>query len=386
MEGAQCIRQDSKLDNSFWGPAVLTAAHIHNRLPSPSHQNASPLVHWTGKEPGIGHLLVFGATTWVHIPKEKRRKLGAKSEKCILIGYEEEAGSKVYLLYNQDKKTIILSRDIITDGSPVASDEQHSEVRKARIEWEPEPKRESAQISENITDTFNRPERITPPPAQPELITTASIQDTIVLRQSLANLENMETRERGQQQVGVPRSERNRRREEMFAGQANFALMANTEDLEPQTLTDALSSTEKDKWREAWESELTSLSKNNTWVLEPLPAERTVIGCRWLFRRKKDGRYKAWLVAKGYSQKLGIDYQETFAPVAKFTTIRTLLASGCESDWEIQEMDVKQPSLIASWKKQFTWRFQKESQSHHGQRHQDTNHQLPASCLYPSMD
>ena len=248
---------------------------------------------------------------------------------------------KVYRLYNQDKKTIILSRDIITDESSVAPNEQYSEVRKAMIEWEPEPKTESAQVSVKITDTFNRLERITPAPAQLELITTPSIQDTIVLRQPVANPENIETRERGQQQFGLRRSERNRRREEMFAGQGNFALMAKTEDLEPQTLTDALSSAENDKWREAWESELTSLSKNNTWVLEPLPMERTAIGCRWIFRRKKDGRYKARLLAKGHSQKLGIDYQETFAPVAKLTTIGTRLALGCESDWEIQGMDVK---------------------------------------------
>ena len=76
-------------------------------------------------------------------------------------------------------------------------------------------------------------------------------------------------------------------------------------------------------------------------MLEPLPAERTAIGCRWLFRRKEDGCYKARLVAKGYSQKQGIDYQEIFAPVAKFTTIQMLLVVGCESDWEIQGMDIK---------------------------------------------
>ena len=134
----------------------------------------------------------------------------------------------------------------------MAPDEQYSEVRKATIEWGPEPKTESAQISENITNTFNRLERITPPPAQPELIITLSIQDTIVLHQPLANAENIETRERGQQQVGLRGSERNWRREEMFAGQANFALMANRQDLEPQTLTDALGSAEKDTWRESW--------------------------------------------------------------------------------------------------------------------------------------
>ena len=76
-------------------------------------------------------------------------------------------------------------------------------------------------------------------------------------------------------------------------------------------------------------------------MLESLPADRSAIGSRWLFRKKDDGRYKARLVAKGYSQLPGVDYEETFAPVAKFTTIRLLLALCCESDWELCGMDVK---------------------------------------------
>ena len=117
--------------------------------------------------------------------------------------------------------------------------------------------------------------------------------------------------------------------------------MAQVAEEEPQTLTEALNCKDKVRWKEAWESELTSLAKNNTWVLEPLPIDRKAIGCRWLFRKKEDGRYKARLVAKGYSQQPGIDFAETFAPVAKFTTIRTLLALGCASNWEIRGMDVK---------------------------------------------
>ena len=111
----------------------------------------------------------------------------------MLIGNQKEAGSKVYRLYNLNKKTMIKSRDIITDESSVAPYEQPAEVRKAIIERGPEPKTESGQISENLTDTFNILERITPPPAQPELITTPSIQDTIVLCEPLANGKNIET-------------------------------------------------------------------------------------------------------------------------------------------------------------------------------------------------
>ena len=110
---------------------------------------------------------------------------------------------------------------------------------------------------------------------------------------------------------------------------------------EPQTLTEALNTNEKDKWKASWKSELTSLATNNTWVLEPLPDSRTAIGCRWLFKKQEDGQYKARLVTKGYSQQFGIDDSETFALVAKCTTIRVLQALCCENDWEVEGMDVK---------------------------------------------
>jgi len=102
--------------------------------------------------------------------------------------------------------------------------------------------------------------------------------------------------------------------------------MANTLEVDPRTLAKALESDEKVRWEAAWKSELDSLTRNNTWVLEPLPPLRTAIGCRWIFRKKDDGRFKARLVAKGFGQKYGIDYEETFAPVGKCTSICLLLA------------------------------------------------------------
>jgi len=65
------------------------------------------------------------------------------------------------------------------------------------------------------------------------------------------------------------------------------------------------------------------------------------LGSRWLFKRKQDGRFKVRPVAKGFSQEPGIDFQETFAPVGKFTTLRVLLALIDENDWELHSMDVK---------------------------------------------
>ena len=128
---------------------------------------------------------------------------------------------------------------------------------------------------------------------------------------------------------------------ERDAHQANVALAQD-----PTTLDEAMKSADASKWEVAMEDEYHSLLANGTWELTSLPKDRKAVGCKWVFKTKRDAsgeivRHKARLVARGFSQVQGVDFNETFAPVAKFTTIRCVVALGAALDLEMHQMDVK---------------------------------------------
>ena len=116
-------------------------------------------------------------------------------------------------------------------------------------------------------------------------------------------------------------------------------------DEEPATMNEAQNRKDAELWREAAKKELTSIKANVTWDLVELPAGRSAIDSKWVFKIKRDAtgnveRYKARLVARGFMQRYGVDFAETFAPVAKFASIRVVLAIAAVEDLELHQLDV----------------------------------------------
>ena len=125
---------------------------------------------------------------------------------------------------------------------------------------------------------------------------------------------------------------------------SDFSLM--TKVLATYDPTSYAKAKDKPEWEQAMTVEYDSLIKNKTWTRVPLPPGKNLVGCKWIYKTKSTSesqieKHKARLVAKCFSQQEGIDYNETFALVAKMNTIRTILSLAAYYKWEIHQIDVK---------------------------------------------
>ena len=120
-----------------------------------------------------------------------------------------------------------------------------------------------------------------------------------------------------------------------------------TKEIEPSCFSQAV---KQESWRHAMGAEFNALQQNGTWSLVPHRSDINILPNKWIFKikRKADGsveRYKARLVANGFHQQEGLDYNETFSPVVKHSTIRTVIALAVHHNWPICQLDVQNAFL-----------------------------------------
>jgi len=124
-----------------------------------------------------------------------------------------------------------------------------------------------------------------------------------------------------------------------------MAQLLNAASGDPFTYKEAMESDSAQDWVDACQYKMDALDKLKVWRLEPLPKGRKAVKSKWVFKKKADGHFRARLVAKGFTQLEGVDFDETFSPVARFESLRLLLVLAMLEDWEIHQMDVKSAFL-----------------------------------------
>ena len=284
-------------------------------------------------------ILLWGCEAYVD--RMKTTKLQPKADKCFFIGYPKE--TRGYSFWHKLTNTIIVKRGakflekeflerIKSNDTRVILEEKEDLLGDHHdgdsVSYIPSVVSES--MASHGEETLTTP----PPVVQTTQVEDESIQQEIV--------EEVQTQEELQEQGGVRRSTRERRRPDFYMG-LHEILVVDTED--PLTYEEALQRDDSKAWLDAMQSEIQSMYDNKVWTLVDLPDEKRTIQCKWIFKRKMDmdgnmTTYKARLVAKGFTQIHGIDYDETFSPVAMFKSIGIILAIAAFYDYEIWQMDV----------------------------------------------
>ena len=118
LETTRSMLSDSQLAKSFWAEALSTATYLRNRSPTMALNEMTPVEAWTGKQPHVQHLRVFGCDAYAHVPRDERDKLDPKVKKCWFLGYG--VTTKAYRLYDRCKRRTIFSRDVtFSEGNDV---------------------------------------------------------------------------------------------------------------------------------------------------------------------------------------------------------------------------------------------------------------------------
>ena len=333
LETARCLTSNRNFPPQLWAEAISTAAYLHNRLPSKATPHSTPEELYSGFKLDISHLQIFGSTAFVHIPSNKRDKLSPKTFRCILVGYDNQ--SKTYCCFDPTTQKIHLSRDVEIIETPSSS-----------LPSTPVPNSQSSQLEHMFPSTLSptsepfsppthspSPDPITPtiPAPSPSTLPPPPLSPPLA---STANSPPIPPPRRPTRQTLFPK------RLYDFVG-ATECLAASPSEL--VTFQDAI---QHPQWFLAMQDEIQSLQSFNTWELVERPTDTPIISCRWVYAIKTGHsgtphRFKARLVARGCQQHAGIDYDETYAPVAKWNTLRSTAAITAHRGWPILHMDVK---------------------------------------------
>ena len=257
-------------------------------------------------------------------PTVGRRKLDARARKCVFVGYSR--GTAGYRLIDVEDMKLTIRRDVTFDESRLGFDSGsvHEQVSQEIAHFDQSAK---GKANEHPDDTRVAPQEVEIVPPVPEIPApeVTEVRPTRVRKPiSRYGIEKVSTAEH------------------LY----DHYVYHSNEMSDPVTLDEALSTPEGKQWENAAYDEYRTLLDHDTWELTDLPEGRKAIGSKWVFKRKLNdkgevARYKCCLVAQGFAQKEGIDFTETFAPVAKFGAIRTLLAHGTQRGMHIHQMDVK---------------------------------------------
>ena len=348
-EAIRVLLHAAKLDGSYWGEAANAAIYTQNRTPTRSLNGKTPYAMLFGAPPHVGHLRNFGQLCYM-LDLRSPKPTQARGIACRFLGYSEDSPAyKVETLAAGDiywsrnvrflenfpptrRTTMSSGRDEDTDTPAL-----HPWPIPYTVQYAPSPHSMeapqteadgAAELTAEVSDSDTSFESATPslPDGSPEppIRTLPARPGRVAAQQKMTTM----------------------------IRDGTALVLAAYEDTDSPSLREATKSPEAPQWRTAIQKELDALELNKTWDLVERPPGVKLLGSRFVLTRKRDAdgkiqRYKARLVAQGHLQRPGLDYEETFAPVCRWQTVRILLALAVDNDWSIRQIDFDNAYLNA---------------------------------------
>ncbi|CAI7885082.1 unnamed protein product [Closterium sp. NIES-53] len=349
QEGARTLLGRAGLPDKFWVTALRQVALVKNRvLATVGDKQWVPYTKWYGSAPAVNMLRAYGCMVVFHVPKEKRGKLEASGKWGVHLGLAKD--HKGWLIWDLTSQQLTMSRDVkFLESLYYKEWKQHQQklpTTSLIIEAD-EVQRPSRQVQ--VTVSEEEISGVTEDGGEPE------VEEQQQQQQQDAPQGAARPADRPRRDVRPP----NRLTYPSFGKPkvvraGSVAEQCDEEEIahcywaavpEPKTLAEALSGPNAEKWKQSVKEEYDSLLENETWELCELPPGKKAISSKLIFRHKygPDGeltRYKSRLVAKGFQQTKGKDFDEIFAPVGKGTTLRVMLGMAANRGWRIKQMDI----------------------------------------------
>jgi hypothetical protein len=309
-ETVKALLNDQGLSMFLWGEAAMTAIYVQNRSLHRILKDMTPEEAFSGKKPNVENLRIFGCPVYSHIPKDKRNKLEPSGKKGIFAGYSDS--SKAYRIYIPEQHKIEVSRDVTFNEKMIFKKSIEENIEEEEIE----------ELNEESTENENDEKELPNHPMEP-----CENIDSDIVPKTKKRPAWLEATLQDAERLKVPEGTfRKSKRPKRFS--SYVAYMTKLLDEEPTTFEEAV---QKGQWKEAMTEEHQSLMKNETWEIVPRPKEKSVATSKWVYKIKHAAdksvdKYKARFVARVFSQKEGEDYDETFAPVARYTSIRAIIS------------------------------------------------------------
>src|SRR5256886_9376141 len=324
---------ESKLPKYFWAEAVNTSCYILNRvLIRPfTHKICYELYH--DKLPKVSYFKTFGCKCYILNTKGNLDKFDSRSDEGIFLGYSTR--SKAYRIFNKNTSSIEESLHVRFDeqlSKPVIQETIEEPINKLEDHLVEKPINIGTKDDEEVLEEINE-------------------EDIVNIEQNTnPPSELVELRDHPHEQVigDITQGVRTRNQLGLYSDCVFIS------EFEPKNIKEAIVDS---SWILAMQEELNQFTRNDVWDLVPRTENYPIIGTKWVFKNKLDEhenvvRNKARLVAQGYNQEEGIDYDETFASVARLESIRMLLSFACHKNFKLYQMDVKSAFLNGFNKKE----------------------------------